>query len=603
MKVITIHGIRRQNRFNESLSSLKSVTENNIEIIPFDFGYFKLIKFLCPWTREAVVDEFCQFYSNLFINDDTPPSAIAHSFGTYVIYRAMERQKHIKFTTIILCGSILNSKTDFRSIINNNQFKNIYNDHGRKEWFLKVTRLCINKYCGNAGKVGFKDIPKNHQARIINRVNYFSHSDYFLDINMDKEWIATLLQNKVKYNYKKSILRDEVIERIYKNQESSNYPFKILKAEHFARIDKDRTYFAKSKITVTNDKNEIIDSYSFVTTADGTNEGEEMNISILDENDNKLYFKLETDVPNLKKVNVSLDRQLKYGETQVLNHYFTWDKTITFKGDTDHWATRNINSISLQLNFPYKLHNPRIYNIKGRQIIQEHTPTMKNELDETFTYIHEFANTNQTDGLIFYFDGHNNPSIKHSSNIFKPQHSGKRGKSKSLSQRGKVTIERASLNDIEQIYDIEKQVELRNAAEHSVLKSRLNMFNDSIYVVKTNNKIVSYIECLIWNRKPFKTFSEISHFPVHYNVNGSSLYVIFLATHPSHRKKGYAGQLLNKIDQIAIKYNTKEICLVAKDDLVNFYKKFNFQEHMELPDFLKGRQYKSILMTKNVLKK
>jgi ribosomal protein S18 acetylase RimI-like enzyme len=601
MKIITIHGIRRQNRFNETLSSLDSVTENSLEIIPFDFGYFKLIKFLWPLTREAVVNEFCQFYSNNFINEEVPPSAIAHSFGTYVVYRAMERHKHIKFSTIILCGSILNSKTDFRTMINNNQFKNLYNDHGKKEWFLKVTRICINRYCGNAGKVGFKDIPRNYQNKVINRGNYFRHSDYFLDINMDKEWIATLLKNKIRFNFKKTILRDEVIERIYKNQENSNYPFKILGVEYFARIDKDRTYFAKSKITVTNENTNLIDSYSFATTADGTNEGDEMNISILDENGNKLYFNWEADVPNLKKIQVLLDKQLKYGETQSLNHYFTWDKTITFKGDTDHWTTKDINSVSLQLNFPYKLTNPRVYKVKSRQIIEELIPNLKIEIDETFTYSYEFTNNSKIDGIIFYFDGHINHSTKNNHNTFK-NHIGKRNKHKIVNNKNEVLIERATLNDIEQIYDIEKQVELRNAAEHSVLKSRLNMFNDSIYVVKIKNKIVSYIECLIWNRKPFKTFNEISNFPVHYNVNGNSVYIIFLATHPSHRKKGYAKLLLSKVEEVANKYNAKEICLVAKDDLVDFYKKYGYQGSEELPDFLKGREYKSILMIKNIVK-
>ena len=60
---------------------------------------------------------------------------------------------------------------------------------------------------------------------------------------------------------------------------------------------------------------------------------------------------------------------------------------------------------------------------------------------------------------------------------------------------------------------------------------------------KSNDKIYGYIESVIWNQKPFNTFLEISNFPMHYNIKGDSLYIIFLAVEKKYRKKGFATKL------------------------------------------------------------
>ncbi len=200
MKVFTVHGIRRKNRWYEEFEQLEGVRKGNIEIYKFDFGYFRIIDFISKRKREEIINKFCTFYSNKMMNSSIRPCVIAHSFGTYVVLMAMKKYDVIKFDKIIFCGSILNSETDFRVFLENGQVKTIINDYGEKEWFVKLTKWIVDEYCGDAGRVGFKDIPPKYKDMILNRKNYKEHSDYFLPLHMQENWLPHIAKSKRLFN-------------------------------------------------------------------------------------------------------------------------------------------------------------------------------------------------------------------------------------------------------------------------------------------------------------------------------------------------------------------------------------------------------------------
>lgn len=245
MKVITIHGIRRQFRWDEEFAVIPDLKSHNIEVLNFDFGYFTIWQFLWPPSRNKIIDKFCKFYDDNIGNSKNLPCAVAHSFGTYVVFAAMNKYDVIKFDKVIFCGSILNSKLDFRKIFDNNQIQKLFNDHGHLDWFLKFTRIVIGKKCGKAGKSGFLDIPAQYRERFVNRPNYKGHSDYFLTLHMQQNWITYLSETSNTFKFNKGILTNEVIERIYKNIEENKDDFTVNEISFNARIDESGNYFAK----------------------------------------------------------------------------------------------------------------------------------------------------------------------------------------------------------------------------------------------------------------------------------------------------------------------------------------------------------------------
>ncbi len=592
MKVVTVHGIRRQHRWDEDFAALPELKNHNIEVVNFDYGYFSIWKFLTPSKRDKIVVDFCRFYSEHFKDSDELPSVIAHSFGTYVVFSALEKYDVIKFDTIIFCGSILYHKLDFRYIMASNQVGKIYNDHGKFEWFLKITRYIINKKCGKAGKVGFLDIPPKYKDRIINRENFKAHSDYFLPMHMSKNWLPQLIHTDARFIYSTEILRNEVIDRIYQNINKDKNDFNINEIFFNVRVDELGNYFAKYEKKGINEKNYVIDEMIFSTTADGFHHADDMNFVSFDEHGVKNHTSINNDKNHLKEFKIKLNKAISPKESIYIKNYFCWYNTINLKtGDTDHWSIKNIRNISISINFPSELVSPKIFEIKDKKIIGQHKLEKKTEKNKTISYYTNYINDKNCDGLIFYFEGYM-PKIHNTQK--------KPNEFSLLGRKDKYLIERASEKDIKQVYKIELDVEHGNAATEETLIKRRLMFPDGFLVVKNkkNNAVIGYIESLIWNEKKFEEFSEISNFPLHFNINGNTLYIIFIAITSKFRKKGLGYKLIKEIEAIAKQYNIDRISLVAKDDLYLFYEKLGYSVVRELPNFLKGRTYKSLLMEK-----
>ncbi|WP_406824127.1 GNAT family N-acetyltransferase [Pedobacter sp. KACC 23697] len=595
MKIITVHGIRRTNRWYENLPTFQEAKDHNLEILYFDYGYFSFWKFVRKKHREKILEKFCSFYSENIKDNKFPPSVVAHSFGTYIVYQAMKKYDVIKFDKIIFCGSILNEKTDFRPMIKNKQFAVLKNDHGSLEWFLKYTRRIIDKDCGKAGKVGFTDIPLDNINFIQNYESYKSHSEYFLPMHMKENWMKFFINGLSKFSYNHELLRPNIIDRIYENIELTAEPFLVNSISFFARIDTDGNYFAKYTKEGVNESNTTIEFLKFTTTADGFHDANIMNFLAYDKDNKKLNALIEKDINHQKVFKIYLNNPVKFKESINIKYYFCWYKTMNLKGDTDHWSIKNIRNINISLNFPRELLLPKILIIKNKNVIDQLIPNKKIERDNTYTYFAKYENLDNNDGAVFYFENSVNDSILQE----------KKTKNSEFSIRGRKDnyfITKAADNDIKNIYNIEIDIEHGNAASEETLNNRRKMFNDGFLVVKQrkNNKIVGYIETVIWNEKKFEKFEEISNFPLHFNINGSSLYVIFIAVDKGFRRMGIATRLLAEVENIAKRNNVSVIRLVAKDQVLSLYEKMDYKQIEELPNFLKGKVYKSILMEKRI---
>jgi len=148
--------------------------------IPFNYGFtlrfdtFKvnsLINKFRTWYFEIVND------SKYELNINEPyyrPSIVAHSLGSWIIARAIEKYSDIKFDKIFLYGSIIPYSFDWYSLILRGQVHLIITETSKKDQFVRFGALITGKQlscCRN----GFKQ-----QSRFIKYedASKFYHSDF-----------------------------------------------------------------------------------------------------------------------------------------------------------------------------------------------------------------------------------------------------------------------------------------------------------------------------------------------------------------------------------------------------------------------------------------
>jgi pimeloyl-ACP methyl ester carboxylesterase len=186
--VISVHGIRTRGAWQKDLTPLLNQADFIHESL--DFGFLGAIKILFRYKRNQQVQWFLDKYTEIkYKYPNEIPSVIAHSFGTYIIARAMQLYGEIRFDRIILCGSIIPQGYSWKHRFNVQQVNYVLNECGRKDWVVKLAAWVI-KDAGPSGAFGF-DNHKN--VNLHQRHNYgFRHSDYLYPLNYKENWIPFL---------------------------------------------------------------------------------------------------------------------------------------------------------------------------------------------------------------------------------------------------------------------------------------------------------------------------------------------------------------------------------------------------------------------------
>lgn len=171
--VIIIHGIRTQAEYQTKLAKeLEEVP--NIKAITLGYEYLDVIRFLTV-GRNGPIDKITTDIRDVKTMDPTPEkiSIIAHSFGTYIVSKILERHTDIDFYRIIFCGSIVPST--FRWDRYKGRFETpILNDCGMFDIWPVFAKFATWGY-GPSGRFGFKS------NRVRDRFHRFKHSDFFTE--------------------------------------------------------------------------------------------------------------------------------------------------------------------------------------------------------------------------------------------------------------------------------------------------------------------------------------------------------------------------------------------------------------------------------------
>jgi pimeloyl-ACP methyl ester carboxylesterase len=118
--VILIHGIRTAAWWQNRVASIIE-REPHVTVIPLKYGYFDLIRFLCPFgfCRNGPVERIRKQLQG--IRDDFKDYrfvVFAHSYGTYVLSRILLENPRFMFDRVILCGSIIRYNFDWDRVQN-----------------------------------------------------------------------------------------------------------------------------------------------------------------------------------------------------------------------------------------------------------------------------------------------------------------------------------------------------------------------------------------------------------------------------------------------------------------------------------------------------
>lgn len=186
--VITIHGIRTTGDWQREFTDV--LTQHGFRHVPLGFGFFKAVSLLMPWSRARKVEWFRRIYSDKFANAERLPSVVAHSFGSYIVTKAMLKYDDIRFDKVILCGSIVSRKYPWSTVLTQrNQADAVLNEAGGRDMWAGLVEWLVSD-AGSSGVSGFEDTADGRLTQLIHERH--EHSDYFYRQNFERRWVPFL---------------------------------------------------------------------------------------------------------------------------------------------------------------------------------------------------------------------------------------------------------------------------------------------------------------------------------------------------------------------------------------------------------------------------
>jgi pimeloyl-ACP methyl ester carboxylesterase len=165
--LISIHGIETDGTWQDEIDrSFQGIA--GLAYDKYKYGKFHFWETAFASAREDEIVAFAKKWDEVYRETGVVPSVIAHSFGTYIICRAMIQFPVLKFDRIILCGSILDCDFDWPGMIAAGRVQAVLNetagDDGVVAMFRNAVLRSIINGSGPSGLDGFKrDTPMLEQ--------------------------------------------------------------------------------------------------------------------------------------------------------------------------------------------------------------------------------------------------------------------------------------------------------------------------------------------------------------------------------------------------------------------------------------------------------
>jgi pimeloyl-ACP methyl ester carboxylesterase len=197
--VVLIHGIRTQAWWQKSVAPIIE-KKTGATVIPLKYGYFDLVRFLCPFglCRNPPIERLRKQIEGIREQfKDYRLIVFAHSYGTYALSRILLDNPYFTFHRIILCGSIVPEDYDWRRVDNQvlsaNKRDGIINECGLKDVWPVIARSISWGY-GASGTYGFGSF------NVRDRFHAITHSAFFEPSFVNKYWVPAVAGEAIEFS-------------------------------------------------------------------------------------------------------------------------------------------------------------------------------------------------------------------------------------------------------------------------------------------------------------------------------------------------------------------------------------------------------------------
>ena len=155
--LILVHGIRDFATPWYSRANRVFRDDEHVKVIGVKYGFFNAINFLAPfdWSQkpyQILVDAYdaaIKRYPNSRI------SIIAHSFGTFLVARLLEKHPTVKLHRVLFCGSVCKEAFDWQGVLPHIKgVPAVFNECGTTDPWPAMAKALNGRY-GAAGRHGF----------------------------------------------------------------------------------------------------------------------------------------------------------------------------------------------------------------------------------------------------------------------------------------------------------------------------------------------------------------------------------------------------------------------------------------------------------------
>lgn len=187
--VITVHGIRTLRGWGKRFEDLYKDKHPDTEFHHFDFGFFDFPSFILPPARSVIIRRFVDMLARVRASREDRVDIVAHSFGTYVVAKALEEVSPdlFKAHTVVFCGSVLPRGFRWERLIESEKAKRIVNDCALNDFALVATQFFVLG-TGIGGLLGFYGMNTDQFA---NRYFEHGHGGFFSGNDGEKDGPAT----------------------------------------------------------------------------------------------------------------------------------------------------------------------------------------------------------------------------------------------------------------------------------------------------------------------------------------------------------------------------------------------------------------------------
>lgn len=140
-----------------------------------------------------------------------------------------------------------------------------------------------------------------------------------------------------------------------------------------------------------------------------------------------------------------------------------------------------------------------------------------------------------------------------------------------------MKLRTSTIADLEAISAIENVCFPPNeAASYESFTARLKVFPEHFWIMEEEGEIIGYINGMVTDNKTIN--DEMFENAQLHSDTGKWQSIFGLAVLPEHRKRGYAGKLINHIIEKSREQERAGVTLTCKEYLVPYYKKFGFDD-------------------------